>query len=332
MSFGRRLLLLLGIGGTVALLAVGGAFLAENRLDRWLDTPGPLDAPVEVVLRKGSGLSAIAGALEQARVIDSRTMLSVAARLRGRDRELQAGEYRFEPGITPDQALQKLERGERVERRLTIPEGITIQAAWRLLADEDKLAGELPPMPDEGRILPETYFFERGEERSALAGRMRASMARAIDELWAKRRPDLPFDTVEQWLTLASIIEKETALPDEYPLVAAVYVNRLRKGMPLQADPTVIYAITRGKADLGRELTRKDLAEDDPYNTYKNRGLPPGPIALPGRAALAAALDPADVPYVFFVADGKGGHTFATTLDEHNANVRAWRRLRSAQD
>ena len=176
--------------------------------------------------------------------------------------------------------------------------------------------------------MPETYLFERGEKRAALAEKMEAAMREALGEAWASRAADLPLDEPEQAVTLASIVEKETARQDEYPMVASVYVNRLRKGMPLQADPTVIYALTKGGSDLGRALTRKDLQTDDAYNTYDRAGLPPGPIALPGKLALEATVHPAKTDYLYFVADGTGGHAFAATLAEHNRNVRKWRQVK----
>jgi UPF0755 protein len=191
------------------------------------------------------------------------------------------------------------------------------------------LVGDMPEAPPgEGELLPETYMFARGTTRTEIIERMRSDMAALLAELWESRQEGLPLESPEEALILASIIEKETAVPDEYGLVAGVFVNRLRRGMLLQTDPTVIYAITRGEGPLGRQLLRRDLEVDDPYNTYRYPGLPPGPIANPGRGALEAALDPAETDYLYFVADGTGGHAFARTLDEHNRNAARWRRIR----
>lgn len=313
-------------------MLVAGAFLVQRHLETWLAAPGPLVQEVEVILPRGTGMAGIATRLEEAGVIDDALRLRLAARLFGRDRRLQAGEYRFPPQVTPAAALAMIEEGKRLLHRITLPEGRTIREAWALLEADERLTGPLPPLPVEGGVLPETYFFERGEERAALAGRMEAAMRRASDEIWAKRAADLPFDSWEEAVTLASIVEKETAVAEEYDMVAGVYVNRLRKGMPLQADPTVIYALTKGHSELGRALTRNDLKLDDDYNTYQRAGLPPGPIALAGRAALEAAVNPAKTDYLYFVADGSGGHAFGRTLAEHNRNVRRWRQIQKGAE
>jgi UPF0755 protein len=220
-----------------------------------------------------------------------------------------------------------LRSGRVLLHPIAVPEGLTVQEVFALLAGNEVLSGDLPPLPPEGTLLPETYMTPRGESRAEVVERMRAAMHVALDELWAKRRPDLGLRSPEEALVLASIIEKETAVPKEYRLVSAVFHNRLERGMKLQTDPTVIYGLTGGKGPLGRELTRADLEAAHPYNTYVIDGLPPGPIAIPGRGALAAALDPAPVGYLYFVADGDGGHAFAETLAEHNRNVTRWRQI-----
>ncbi len=323
---------MLTAGLLLAACLVGGAFVLQRYLETWLVTPGPLAEQADIMVPRGTGMSGIAARLAEAGVVDDALLLRAAARLSGRDRRLQAGEYRFPPHVTPAAALDMIANGQRLLHRITVPEGRTVREAWDLLAAEDKLEGEVPPVPDEGKVLPETYFFERGENRAEIAKRMQDAMRRALDEIWAKRADDLPFDSIEEAITLASIVEKETSVAAEYDVVAGVYVNRLRRGMPLQADPTVIYALTKGRSELGRPLSRRDLQVDDPYNTYRYPGLPPGPIALPGRAALAATVNPADTDYLYFVADGSGGHAFATTLDEHNRNVRNWRKVQAGQN
>ncbi|MDD3447306.1 MAG: endolytic transglycosylase MltG, partial [Zavarzinia sp.] len=221
--------------------------------------------------------------------------------------------------------VRLLRDGKVVVHRLTVPEGLTVAEIMKLVADTAALSGSLPPIPPEGTLLPETYNFTRGENRSAMVDRMRRAMVEALDSAWAARVDGLPFETKEQALVLASIIEKETARDSERRRIAGVFVNRLRKGMRLQSDPTVIYGITKGQGPLGRSLTRTDLREATDYNTYVVYGLPPGPISSPGLDSLRAAVNPSTHKELYFVADGKGGHAFAETLDDHNANVQRWR-------
>ncbi|HET6469929.1 MAG TPA: endolytic transglycosylase MltG [Geminicoccaceae bacterium] len=313
------------------LIFLGAAGLAGGWLwlQHYLTAPGPLAQETVVLLPRGTGVAGIAARLAEAGVIRHPLAFQLSARLSGRDRRLQAGEYAFAAGASPDAVLAKLESGDAVLHRITLPEGLTVREIYAVLEASPVLAGELPPPPPEGSLLPDTWLVPRDEPRARIVERMQAAMTGALDELWEQRADDLPILTKEQALVLASIIEKETAVAEEYPLVAGVFVNRLKRGMPLQTDPTVIYALTEGQAPLGRELTRADLAVEHPYNTYRNPGLPPGPITNPGRAALAAALRPADTDYLYFVADGSGGHAFARTLDEHNRNVARWRRVRN---
>lgn len=323
--WGRGLLI-----GAAALLVIGGAaaLVGWHLAQSYLHGPGPLPRTTVVELPRGSGVSAIATRLAAAGAIEHPLAFVALARALGKDRVLRAGEYALEPGMSPEAILALLESGKVVLHPIAIPEGLTVTEVYGLLAAEDVLAGPLPPEPPEGSLMPETYLVPRDEARAVLVERMQAAMQAELARLWADRRPDLPLRSPQDALVLASIIEKETAKPDEYRLVSAVFHNRLRRGMMLQTDPTVIYALTAGQWPLDRELLRADLAVDDPYNTYRVAGLPPGPIANPGRAALAAALDPAPVDYLYFVADGTGGHAFATTLAEHNRNVARWRKLR----
>ena len=320
----RRLLRAALLLALLAAAAAGGGWLY---LRAWLERPGPLAAETVVHLPAGTGVASIAGRLAEAGAVDHPLLFRLGARLTGRDRELKAGEYALRPGMSPASIVDLLSRGEVLLHKVAVPEGLTVREVWALLASSEVLAGDLPPPPPEGTLLPETYLVPRGEARGKVAGRMREDMRRELEAAWASRAPDLPLRTPEEALTLASIIEKETRVPAEYPLVASVFVNRLRRGMRLQTDPTVIYGVSRGRP-LGRGLRRSELQTLTPYNTYLIAGLPPGPIANPGRGALAAALRPADTGYLYFVADGTGGHAFARTLEEHGRNVARWRRVK----
>ena len=324
-----RLRLALTLVVVLAVILAAGAAGAWWALHRWMSSAGPSSQETVVLLPRGTGLAGIAARLGDAGVVDRPWLLQLAARLFERDRRLQAGEYAFPPGASPDQVLARLESGEVVLHAVTLAEGLTVAEVFASLAANDVLDGDLPLPPGEGTLLPETFLVPRGQPRGKLVEQMQAGMREALAQAWEGRADGLPLRSPEELLVLASIIEKETARPDEYPLVAAVFVNRLRKGMPMQTDPTVIYAITEGKGPLGRPLNRADLETAHPYNTYRNPGLPPGPIANPGRGALQAAGHPAEVGYLYFVADGKGGHAFATTLAEHNRNVARWRRSRN---
>ena len=295
-------------------------------------SPGPLAAPATVVVPSGSGLQVIADELRAQGVIDSPMVLLLRARWKGEAHRFKAGEYAFEPGVSVDDVIAMMVAGRTVVHRITLPEGWTSAQIAELIAADDVLAGELDAVPPEGSLLPETYHFERNEDRNALVARMTAAMDSALAELWATRADGLPFETPEEALVLASIVEKETGIAAERPHIAGVFVNRLKRGMPLQSDPTVIYALTGGEGPLDRPLTRTDLKTDSPYNTYVVPGLPPGPIANPGRDAIAAVLQPMETKDLYFVADGTGGHAFAETLAEHNRNVAAWRALQNQAD
>jgi UPF0755 protein len=326
----RALKLLAALTMLVALTSVV-VIAGWTQLRAYLSRPGPAQEQVVVVLPRGAGLARITGMLEQAGVIDHPWLFRIAVRVLDRDRDLKAGEYAFPAAVSPRSVINMLANGETVARRLTVAEGLTVAEVFQLLADAEGLVGDLPPPPPEGSLLPETYFYAYGDQRAELVRRMQRAMQMILDELWPGRASDLPFGAREEALTLASIVDKETAAADELDMVAAVFVNRLRRGMRLQADPTVIYGLTAGAGPLGRELTRRDWEHASDYNTYQIVGLPPGPIANPGRAAIEAVLNPAEVDYLYFVADGTGGHAFARTLDEHNRNVATWRRIRAGE-
>ena len=289
--------------------------------------PGPLAAARTVVVHQGSGVESIATRLLVDGVIRDRFLFKAGAWLTGRSTVMRAGEYRFRAGISTDEAIALLTSGETVKRRITIAEGLATSEVLRLIGADEGLNGDLPADVEEGSLLPETYYFSFGDTRAALVRRMRESMQATLGSLWDKRAPDLVLTTPEEALVLASMIERETALANERARVSAVFHNRLRRGMRLQSDPTVAYALTLGTAPLDRPLGKSDLRVDSPYNTYLVHGLPPTPIANPGRASIEAALHPAPTDELYFVADGTGGHAFSRTFPEHLRNVERWRRI-----
>ncbi|WP_303980115.1 endolytic transglycosylase MltG [Dongia mobilis] len=288
---------------------------------------GPLRDETVLVIPKGSGVGAIADLLVREGVIESPLVFKLGVKLFAKDQPLHAGEFRFPTAASPRGAMQVLIEGKSVLHRITLAEGWTVREMFDALQASPLLDGPLPPPPAEGTLLPETYFFVRGDSRGALVERMKSDMSETLARLWPKRDPKVDLDSPYEAVILASIVEKETGLKDERARVAAVFHNRLKKGMALQSDPTVIYAVTLGKAPLGRDLTYADLKLDSPYNTYVIAGLPPSPIANPGEAALMAVLHPRTSKELYFVADGTGGHAFAETMDGHLKNVAKWRKL-----
>ena len=304
------------------LLIVGVAAAGAWLVLRAFDAPGPLPQARDLVIARAP-TAALARSLADQGLVASPFAFRAAALLTQRQGPLHAAEFAFPAHASLRDILAILRTARPVEHRLTIPEGLTAAQIADLLATADTLAGS-DPIPAEGSVLPQTYSVERGAQRDAVLARAQAAMRRALDDAWATRAPDLPLADTGQALTLASIVERETARPEERPLVAAVFLNRLRLGMKLQADPTVEYAASGGLGALDHRLSRADLDRDDPYNTYRVAGLPPGPICSPGAASIAAATHPADSDALYFVADGHGGHAFARTLDEHQRNVARW--------
>jgi UPF0755 protein len=271
----------------------------------------------------------IAGALVRAGVVADGRVFLVASWVSGKDGPLRAGEYIFPAAANVWDVLHVLRTSRPVQHRLTIPEGLTARQAQALLGRTETLAGEMPALEEAG-WLPETYGFERGTLRTTVMDKAKGAMAKALADAWAGREQGLPLTNAREALILASIVERETGKPEERPRVAAVFLNRLRQGMRLQSDPTVVYAASDGLGVLDRPISRADLDRDSPFNTYKMRGLPPTPIAAPGMASIQAVLHPAKTDELYFVADGTGGHVFARTLDEHNRNVAKWRAQQSA--
>lgn len=312
---------------TLALVLAAAAVGGNVWLSRAAERPGPLAEAAVVDIAPGANVRAVARLLEARGVVDSAFLFEVYARLRGEAGALRAGEYEMPAGVALAGALARIAGGEAVVRRLTVPEGLTSAQIAALLDAREDLSGTLARVPEEGSLMPDTYHYERGESRAAIVARMEKLARETLERLWAGRAPGLPLAEPRDAVILASIVEKETGAAEERARVAGVFATRLRKGMKLQSDPTVIYAVTGGKAPLGRGLTRAELEIDSPYNTYRYPGLPPGPIANPGRAALEAALNPVETGDLFFVADGSGGHAFARTLEEHNRNVARWRRI-----
>ncbi|MDR7229461.1 UPF0755 protein [Caulobacter sp. BE264] len=322
---GRRMMR--ALLGAVATLVVVGMVALLGAL--WVyNGPGPAAKDgdkTSVVLRKGASLPEIASSLERGGVIRSASIFMTAAKVTGAARTLKAGEYEFNSRASMAQVLDAVRRGRIVRHWITIPEGLTSDMVMDILNKSTVLTGNAAT-PPEGAILPETYEVQRGEDRAAVLQRMMDDRDEVLNALWADRAPNLPFQTKEEAVTLASIVEKETGLAEERPRVAAVFVNRLRTGMRLGSDPTIIYGISRGRP-LGRGIFLSELRRLTPYNTYLIDGLPPTPIANPGRAALAAVMNPPKTGDLYFVADGTGGHVFASTLEEHNANVAKWRQI-----
>ena len=318
-SFAYLLLIVL-VAGTVA-AALGYAEYTR---------PGPLKVSRVVVILKGQGLEQIADTLVANGIIKNALVFVIGTQLSGSARHLKAGEYRFPHDASPRDVARILESGDTVVRRLTIAEGLTVSAILHKLAISDGMTGDIAEPPEEGSLFPETYHYSYGEERGAMITRMQAAMRTVLDDLWVTRPEGLPYKSRREALIMASIIQSEAGRSEEMPLIAGVFVNRLNRGMRLQSDPTVAYAVA--PEGLKRALTRSDLKQQHPYNTYVVDGLPPGPICNPGRAAIHAALNPADTEFLYFVADGTGQHVFARTLRQHNRNVQRWRRLREQRN
>ena len=308
----------------VGLVLVGyGAKWAQ---DQYV-APGPLTETVLVPVESGDRLADVTKRLTEAGAISNPSVFRIAARYTGADRDLKFADYEIPAGSSMKDVLSIVTSGKGFSFNVTIVEGWTSWQVVQKLNSVESLTGEITEIPPEGSLAPNTYSYSRGASKESLLEKMTEAQTEILEAAWLMRDPETPLKTREEALILASIIERETGLADERPQVASVFVNRLNTGMQLQTDPTVIYGITNGEGSLGRGLRRSELRAATPYNTYVIPALPPGPIANPGKAAIEAALNPADTDFVFFVADGTGGHAFAKTLSEHNKNVAEWRKI-----
>ena len=318
-------------GFTLAIALGLALIIVLNGLQREYEKPGPLGEEAYIEVPQGASLNRIAAELESKGVISNAWLFSAAARKQGVAGSLKAGEYAIEPGASMRDVLERIAEGAAIQHRITVAEGLSSWEIVQIINDpryDEVLEGKIEEIPAEGSLAPDTYFVQRGEDRAAVVERMKQAQLELLEELWAARAPDLPVKTKEEALILASIVEKETGVASERPQVASVFVNRLNDGMKLQSDPTIIYGITQGKGPLGRGLRRSEIKNpDNLYDTYAHNGLTPTPIANPGRASIAAVLNPATTDYYYFVADGTGGHAFAKTLAEHNRNVAQWRKV-----
>jgi UPF0755 protein len=309
-----------------ALLGVVGLVGASYWVLTEFEQPGPAAQAFHFKVPKGAGANTIAQKLEAEGLISNAYVFRAGAFFYDRTTAMKAGEYDIPAGASMRQIMEILEAGKAIQYKLTVAEGLTTAMIIDLVKKHPELSGDVTMLPTEGQLLPETYLFPRGMARNDLLRQMAADHTRVLNELWEKRQPNLPINTKYEAVILASIVEKETGKAHERPHVAGVFVNRLRKGMKLESDPTIIYGITQGYP-LGRGIRQSELQAKTPYNTYAITGLPPTPIANPGRASLAAVLNPMETNDLFFVADGTGGHAFAETYEEHNKNVARWREV-----
>lgn len=314
----KKLLLLILLMGSAATV-----FLYDYAINQ----PLKISEDTLFLVNKGDSLNKIAQSLQDKKLVNDKYIFILFSKINRIYPQIKAGEYLFNGEFSIKQTAEKLSSGKVYLRKVTFPEGLTSTEIAKILHKENFLSKDEFAAPAEGSILPETYTYMRGDSPEKIIKQAQKAMQNVLEQAWQERDQNLPLKSKEELLILASIVEKETGIGMERAQVASVFVNRLRLGMLLQTDPTVIYALTNGKEDLNRPLTRKDLSIDSPYNTYKYAGLPPTPICNPGKDAIYAAAHPSETPYLYFVASGNGGHNFAATLSEHNENVRKWREL-----
>jgi UPF0755 protein len=315
---------------TILMFLMLGAGAAVYIGKQKTEEAGPLDRERAVVIPRG-GVRDMAALLKREGVIEQPLLFVAATVLTGSTGELKAGEYLFEKGASIRDVIDTIISGKVVQHQITIAEGLTSEQIVARLMENDVLTGEVKQIPREGTMLPESYRITRGTTREQMVQRMQAAHTRIMNEIWERRSTDSPIRTREQFVTMASIVEKETGKADERTRVAGVFINRLNRKMRLQSDPTIIYGLVGGKGSLGRPILREEIDRPTPYNTYTIEGLPPGPIANPGRASLEAVANPSRTKELYFVADGTGGHVFAETYDQHLRNVRQWREYQKEQ-
>ncbi|MEN5081580.1 endolytic transglycosylase MltG [Bosea sp. TWI1241] len=308
-------------------LVGGGIAFVENRSR----APGPLASDKVVIIPRDSGLTDIAELLQREGLIEHSWAFRLSAMLSGNRARLKAGEYLFKARSSQNEIIDIIAEGKAVEHSVTVPEGLTSEQIIARLAENELLTGEVSKTPPEGVMLPDTYKFQRGASRQSIVDRMMRDQSRILKEIWARRPADLPIKTPQELVVLASIVEKETGRADERTRVAGVFINRLNRKMRLQSDPTIVYGLVGGKGTLGRGIMRAEITQATPYNTYTIDGLPPGPIANPGRAAMEAVVNHSRTKDLYFVADGSGGHAFAETLEQHNRNVAKWRQIEAGR-
>ncbi|MCB5176104.1 endolytic transglycosylase MltG [Microvirga lenta] len=327
---GGPLSILSGVLTLFVALAIAAVF-GFGMLEREVTTDGPLQNDKVVVIPHNTGTGEIADILKREGVIEQPLLFEVYALVSRQRGQLKAGEFQFKAGTSISEAIDTLAQGKAILHSVTIPEGLTSEQIVARLYENEILSGDIMETPREGTLLPDTYKFERGTTRQQIINSMQAAQRQALTQIWQRRSSDLPIKTPQEMLILASIVEKETGRADERTRVAGVFINRLMKRMKLQSDPTIVYGLVGGKGTLGRGILRSEIEAATPYNTYVIEGLPPGPIANPGRAALEAVANPSRTKDLYFVADGSGGHAFAETYEQHQRNVARWRQIEKAR-
>jgi UPF0755 protein len=316
---------------TTLLVAGGVAGVGVAMVSSQSKAPGPLTSDRVLIIPRDSGLTEISDLLQREGLIEHPLSFRISAFISGNWTKLKAGEYLFKARASQQDILEIIADGKVVEHSITIPEGLTSEQIVARLRENDLLSGEIIQVPREGSILPDTYRIPRGFSRQAIIDRMTRDQAAVLNRIWDRKPADLPIKTKQELVTLASIVEKETGRADERPRVAGVFINRLNRKMKLQSDPTIVYGLVGGKGTLGRAIMRTEITQPTPYNTYTIDGLPPGPIANPGRAAMEAVINHSKTKELYFVADGSGGHAFAETLEQHNRNVARWRQIEAVK-
>ncbi|MBF9196785.1 endolytic transglycosylase MltG [Microvirga terrestris] len=330
---GRRRGMLSLLSGLLTLLvaaAIAGIF-GFSMLQQAVTTDGPLQSDKVVVIPRNTGTGEIAQILKQEGVIEQPLLFQAYAYMNRQRGQLKAGEFQFKAGTSVEEAIDTLIQGRAILHTVSVPEGLTSEQILARLYEHEILTGDVTETPREGSLLPDTYKFERGTTRQQIINTMQAAQRQAIEQIWQRRSPELPIKSPQELVILASIVEKETGRADERTRVAGVFINRLMKRMRLQSDPTIVYGLVGGKGTLGRGILRSEIEAATPYNTYVVEGLPPGPIANPGRAALEAVANPSRTKDLYFVADGSGGHAFAETYEQHQRNVTRWRQLEKSR-